>query len=85
MRLDSAVQNEFEDDAITTIILSVPDSLTLQFIDDLLMQAKLNVHVFYDTNEDYQSYAVKTAICTEPIEPSRAENVLSYLPLWDGK
>lgn len=72
---------EQADEAITSISLSVPDSYQLEFYHSLLRK-KFRIYSFFDTNEEYGVGAVKTAICTEPVEPSKLYGITDYLPLW---
>lgn len=68
----------------TTIILSVPDSFNLEFRYRLLLP-KTETYTFYDSNDEYGSDEVLTAICTVPIEREKLYGAIDYLPLWDGK
>lgn len=68
--------------AYTTIILSVPDSYNLQFRSFLLEQRDVRIYKFFDTNDEYGSGGICTAICTEPIFKADAGYALDYLNLW---
>lgn len=70
------------DEAITTIILGVPDSFQLSFFEQLLKKQKIDVTQFWDDNEDYGPHPLKTAICTEPVLKSDVRGILDYVPLW---
>lgn len=66
----------------TTIILGVPDSYNLQLRNFLLALNKIDAYQFYDTNDEYGTNPVLTAICTTPIERRTAVYALDYLNLW---
>lgn len=66
----------------TTIVLSVPDSYQLAFRAFLLNKNDVSFYTFFDTNEEYGTGEVRTAICTEPIERKQLGYALDYLNLW---
>lgn len=66
----------------TTIILGVPDSYNLQLRNFLLALNKIDAYQFYDTNDEYGTHPVLTAICTKPIKRAEAGYALDYLNLW---
>jgi hypothetical protein len=69
-------------EAITTIVLAVPDSYQLEFRHNLIRKNKINVYDFRDTNAVYGVGSVKTAICTEPVDPAQLFGATDYLELW---
>ena len=71
------------DEGITTIVLSVPDSYSLEFRHHLLRKAGIKTQMFYDQNDEYGMGVVKTAICTEPIEREKLNGITDYLKLWE--
>ena len=80
MRLRNAEKLGYE--PYTTIILSAPDSYNLQFRTFLLALKKIDAYRFYDTNDEYGTNPVLTAICTKPIRRAEAGYALDYLQLW---
>ncbi len=72
----------FASQAITTIVLAVPDSFQLEFRHYLLRRAGAKVHMFFDQNPEYGPGVVKTAICTEPVVKDSLVGPLDYLQLW---
>jgi len=80
------LNDDFE--PITTIVLSVRDSLELNHILNLLCMVGIPVQRFYDSNQpDYgsPSFEVMTAIATEPVTPNEVTGILDHLPLWKPK
>jgi peptidyl-tRNA hydrolase len=69
---------------ITTIVLTVRDSLELYHIWNILAQSKLDVTDFMDENPKMYGTTDKilTAICTGPINPELLQGLTTHLPLW---
>jgi hypothetical protein len=75
--------SEEPDTAITTIVLAVPDSYSLEFREYLIRSTGVKVYNFYDQNiEAYGPGGVKTAFCTVPVEKSKLVGAMDYLELW---
>ena len=73
---------------VTTIILEARDSYELKHVLVLLEKNGIPVYDFFDTEQpDYGSPVdlVRTAIATEPVEPSAVQGILDYLPLWGSR
>lgn len=68
---------------ITTIILQARDSNELEHAEFLLLDNKIKVTEFWDSNmEAYGGGQYLTAICTEPIFKEQGAGSIDYLPLW---
>jgi len=73
---------------VTTIILEARDSYELKHVFVLLEKNGIPVYDFFDTEQpDYGSPTdqVRTAIATEPVEPSDVMGILDYLHLWGSQ
>jgi hypothetical protein len=70
---------------ITTILLSCRDTRELLHVIDLLTRARIQHERFYDKNEPAYGLGtghILTAVATHPIQPSKVDHILGYLPLF---
>lgn len=78
---------QIANEATTTIILSCRDGRELSHVKHLLLQKRITLHTFDDTNPEVygKDYAVTTALATRPVDPADVKGILDYLPLWTPK
>ena len=67
---------------ITTIILGARDTYELYHVWHLLNKKNIDTYAFQDTNEDYGSDTVVTAVATRVVNHDEVVEILDYLPLW---
>jgi peptidyl-tRNA hydrolase len=68
---------------VTTIVLSVRDSLELYHIWNILNKDGIQCTDFMDDNPIYGTTEnILTAVCTYPIEPEKLRGLTTHLPLW---
>jgi Peptidyl-tRNA hydrolase PTH2 len=88
MRVYEAAKQSKADGSVTwrsytTIILSARDANEMGHVWTLLSKKKIAVQHFSDTNPEYGTASLVTAICTWPVTKKQVEGILDYLPLWD--